>query len=471
MKGGTRMRAISVFRAAMLCLLASASVAIAQTTSTQPASGSGMISILDAAPSTYYGMMRYPKFYGDANMDRATIDGSVLHRQYLLGSLGGTRDKLAKNGLVVNAAVTQAIQGAASGDGDGATYFGSGDLWMAFDTGRARLWPGGLVYAHFEGNWGQQVAGTGALLPINGDTIMPAPPSRAALSELYLFQGLPDDFAVVAGKVDWAAFADTSPFANNERTQFMYEGLINNPLLGSFVPYTSLGGMLLKQVNAELGGGIVVTSNNTNATSAGFNKVNAQTMTYGVAANWTPKFGGRPGVYSVLVGYTTKDATNFDVDERYLTKEIIGQVPVAQKGGNYAATLTASQYLWVDPNARRSDGLPVGIGPFFRFGIAPSDRNLLDRFYSVGVGGNGGLFGRINDNWGIGWAGTHFSGDFRRDAAALGIGLDSFENAVEAFYNFALTPAVGLSVDLQSIDSAVPGKKSLVIGTRLQVDL
>jgi len=81
------MRAISVFRAGMLCLLASASVAIAQTTSTQPASGSGMISILDTAPSVYYGMMRYPKFYGDANMDRATIDGPVLGRQYLLAEL------------------------------------------------------------------------------------------------------------------------------------------------------------------------------------------------------------------------------------------------------------------------------------------------------------------------------------------------------------------------------------------------
>lgn len=29
------------------------------------------------------GMIRYPKFYGDPNMDHATIDGSFLDREYL----------------------------------------------------------------------------------------------------------------------------------------------------------------------------------------------------------------------------------------------------------------------------------------------------------------------------------------------------------------------------------------------------
>jgi len=447
------------------------SLAMAQSGAATPSGGSGMVSILDTAPSVYYGMLRYPKFYGDPNMDRATVDGSILDRQYLLGSLGGTRDTLAAKGLVIDAAVTQVVQGTVSGDGDGAKYFGSGDLWMALDTGRAGLWPGGLVYAHFEGDWGQQVKGTGALLPLNGDTIMPAAPSEAALSELYLFQGLPDGFALVAGKVDFAAFADTSPFANNERTQFLYEGLINNPILGAFVPYTSLGVMLLKQFSEELGAGVLAASNNTNALSAGFDKLSAQTMTYGLAMNWTPKFGGRPGVYSALAGYTTKATTSFDIDKRYLIGEIIGVVPVAQKGSNYAMTLTGSQYLWgVDQHAGRSDGLPVGVGPFFRFGIAPKDRNLIDQFYSVGVGGNGGLFGRVNDSWGIGWAGTHFSSDFRNDVAVLRIAVDAFENVAEAFYSVALTPAARLSFDIQNVDSAVPGRGAVVLATRLQLD-
>lgn len=65
-------------------------------------------------------------------------------------------------------------------------------------------------------------------------------------------------------------------------------------------------------------------------------------------------------------------------------------VPPAMKSDNRGLTVTASQYLWVDRNARRSDGQVVGIGPFFRYGITPKDRNLLDQFYSFGNGGIGG---------------------------------------------------------------------------------
>jgi len=448
------------------------SPAIAQSSGAPPPGGSAMISILDAAPPVYYGMMRYPKFYGDPNMDRATIDGPILDRQYLLGSLDGARDAWAKSGWVVDAGVTQAVQGVSSGSGDGAKYYGSADLWIGLDTARAKLWSKGLVFAHLEGNWGQLVQGTGAVLPLNADGIMPGSPAKFALSEFYLFQLLPDEFAAIVGKVNWAAYADTSLFANDERNQFMYEGLVNNPILGAFVPYTSLGGGLFKTFSPEIGAGIVVTANNTNALSPGFNEFSGNAMTYGLAATWTPKFDGLPGIYDVLVGYTSKNAAAFDIDERYLLGEILGLVPVAEKNGNYAATFGASQYLWVDPNARRSDRKPVGVGPFFRAGWAPKDRNVIDQFYSVGLGGYGGLFGRINDNWGIGWAGTHFSGDLRGLATGLGKKVDAFENAVEVFYNVALTPAVRIALDLQYIDSANPARdNAVVLGTRLQLDL
>ncbi len=443
-----------------------------QSSAAEPEGGKGMISILDTAPATYYGILRYPKFYGDANMDRATVDGPLGNRQYLLGSLGGARDAWAKNGWIVDAGVTQAFQGATSGDGSGGKYYGSADLWMALDTGRAGLWPGGLVFAHAEGNWGDTVTGTGAVLPLDFDATMPGAPSKFALSEFYLFQGLPHEFAAIAGKVNWAAYADASLFANDERNQFMYTGLVNNPILGSFVPYTSLGGGLFKQFSSELGMGIVVTANNTNALSSGFGKISFSAMTYGFAANWTPKFGGKPGIYDLLVGYTSKNADRFDIDPRYFVGEIVGVVPVAQKNGNYALTLGASQYLWVDNTAKRSDGKPVGIGPFFRFGWAPKDRNLIDQFYSLGIGGNGGLFGRANDNWGVGWAMTHFSGDLRGLIASFGARVDSSENVIEAYYNIALTPAVRLSLDLQHVNSANPSRdEAVVLGTRLQLDL
>ena len=79
----------------------------------------GMLSILDAAPEVYWGIKRMSKFYSDRNMDRSTIDGSILDRQYLFGSVGGLRDKAAENGLVIDGGLTQGVLGAVSGDGDG----------------------------------------------------------------------------------------------------------------------------------------------------------------------------------------------------------------------------------------------------------------------------------------------------------------------------------------------------------------
>ena len=121
---------------------------------------------------------------------------------------------------------------------------------------------------------------------------------------------------------------------------------------------------------------------------------------------------------------------------------------------------------------RRKDLPPVGIGIFGRAGWAPEDRNVIDQFYSIGIGGFGMLIpGRDHDQWGVGWARTHISDDLRDDTALLGVALDSFEHAVEAYYSFQLTPAVALTFNAQVIDSTVDSvDTAYTLGTRLQID-
>jgi hypothetical protein len=59
----------------------------------------------------------------------------------------------------------------------------------------------------------------------------------------------------------------------------------------------------------------------------------------------------------------------------------------------------------------------------------------------------------------------------RDDVGRLGIDLDSFENAFEAFYNFQLTPATHLTFNAQLIDSTVSSyDTAFTLGARLQVD-
>ncbi len=431
----------------------------------------GMISLLDVAPAVYWGIKRMPKFYGDKNMDRSTVDGPILDRQYLLGSLGGLRDKAAENGFVIDAGVTQVGLGVVSGDGDGAKYPGSADIWAAFDTGRAGLWPGGYFGFHLEGNWGRTPEGTSAFLPLSTDATMPGAAESLSLSEWYFVQGLPGGFSAIVGKLDFGGLADHTFFANDERSQFLYQGLVNNPILGAFLLYTSIGAAVNIEVNDELNLQALAISNNTDASTVGFDDLSLDTMTYAVSALWTPTFGGKPGFYNLLGGMTAKDPVNFEVSERYLLGELVGLVPVADVSENYGMLVTGSQYLTVDKGAKRHDGLPVGMGFFFRAGWTPEDRNLFYEFYSLGIGGMGGPFGRVNDKWGVGWAGSRLSGDFRGDAELLGLDFESYEHGFEAFYNLELTPAVGLSFNLQYIDGPVESVDDpVLLGTRLQFD-
>lgn len=149
-------------------------------------------------------------------------------------------------------------------------------------------------------------------------------------------------------------------------------------------------------------------------------------------------------------------------------------MPVAKKSDNYALLLNFDQYLWVkgsNPTAGRKHLPPVGIEIFGRTGWAPKDRNVIDQFYSFGAGGYGMIPGRDCDQWGLGWAGTHISSDLRNELGPLGNKLDSMGHAVEAFYNFQVTPATHLTANAQLIDSAAKSiDTAYTLGLRFQID-
>jgi len=138
--------------------------------------------------------------------------------------------------------------------------------------------------------------------------------------------------------------------------------------------------------------------------------------------------------------------------------------------GGLVVVTVAMYAVGLDALSRK--GLPpVGVGLFLRAGWEPQDRNVIDQFYSFGIGGYGGLPGRDRDQGGLGWAGTHISGDLRDDLSVLRRSANEFEHDFEAFYNFAVTPATHVSLDLEVINSASPSvDTAVVIGTRFQFD-
>lgn len=444
------------------------------------------LSLIEVAPSVYYTARRYWKFYGDEN----TTQGSLAERSNLLGNFNGTRDRLVEQGVYIDAAVTQFSQGNLSGgdrDSPDPRTNGSTDLWLWLDSGKADLWSGGALFAHYEANWGTSMNGdVGSMLPANFDATMPRannPPS-AKLSELYYMQALPGNLVASFGKQDMAAWADTNLFANNERTQFTYVGLVSNAIAGVFFPYTGVGAWLDWAPSKEHSLVGVWSQADSKAGQTGidnlFNSENAYAMQY----VYSTDIAKRPGNYLLAGAYSTEDITGFAVTRRRLffndATDLIVNVPGKERSDNYAVIGNFAQYLWVDdksaelfsarPHATkaRHHTPPLGVGVFGRAGWAPENRNAIDQFYSFGIGGYGVLIpGRDDDNWGIGWAGSHISDDLRQ----LTDTIRSWEHAFEVFYNVAVTPAVHLSLDAQSIR---PANKSAdtayALGARLQLD-
>jgi porin len=96
----------------------------------------------------------------------------------------------------------------------------------------------------------------------------------------------------------------------------------------------------------------------------------------------------------------------------------------------------------------------AGIGLFFTFGASDGDANPIRYSYNVGLGGNGVIPSRPHDTFGIGWARTEFSGNFLPFLRQrLDLGLDR-EDAVEMYYNVAVTGWLEATLDLQIIDNA-----------------
>jgi porin len=76
----------------------------------------------------------------------------------------------------------------------------------------------------------------------------------------------------------------------------------------------------------------------------------------------------------------------------------------------------------------------------------------------MGIGGNGVVPGRPRDTFGLGWARTEFSDNFvpfLRQQLQLGL---EHEDAIELYYNFAVTAWLNATVDLQVVEPGLTKK-------------
>jgi porin len=405
--------------------------------------------------------------------------GDFWSRPGLTGDWGGWRNTLAKKGINLDIDLVQSLQGLNAGgslrnqDSIRYPYGGHAEYLLNVDTGKLGLWPGGFLKIKGESQFASYLKGkdTGALLPPSAAALYPIPfDEETTLSSVVFTQFLAKFFGVYLGKID-TFDGDANAFAHEWKTQFMNTGLGVNPVLFNTIPYSTLGaGFLLLPTESVVFNFSALSPGGT-ANSAGFDELFEKGVALAAELRVAVKPFGLPGHQLIGGTWNSQTYTSLTQDPRdsvpvgsLLSGDIplgsaLSEVQIRSQSGSWAVYYNFDQFLYTT----KADG-SQGFGIFGRIGFGDRNTNILEQFYSFGVGGQGMIPGRDHDRFGIGFYYTSLSNDLP------GILLSDDEIGLELFYNIAATNWLYVTPDIQVIEPV--GKRAttaFLTGLRVQM--
>ena len=362
---------------------------------------------------------------------------------HLLGAQDGFRERLAAAGLTILADNTGFFIGNTNGGFDQTfDYAGHGDYCVIADGGTLGVRDGLYLKLRAEHRYGETIVGNVgcfisptliADLPVYGS-------EEVYLTNVLLTQELTDAVSVFAGKMD-TLDGDMNAFAHGRgKTQFSNMGFIFNPIVGATVPYSTLGaGFVVHPDDGPMVMVTVLNSTDTTATS-GFDTLFNDGMLLSAAVRVPTNFLDRPG--HQLLGGTWNSRTYTSITEAYIPYP---DVAIPTTRGSWCLYWNFDQFLFVDPADDKR-----GWGPFGRAGIADPNTSPIDAFLSFGFGGAVPGRRRRDDTCGVGWYWASASPEIGTLITAQ-FGPVGDGQGIECFYNYALTPAVRITPDLQYV--------------------
>jgi porin len=421
-----------------------------------------------------------------------TWGGDIYSRPRFTGDWGGLRDELGQKGIVLDfdlLLTPQVVMG--GGRNTGGDFWGNMDYTLDVDTQKLGLWPGGFFKVEADTGFGSNAfQDAGTIVPVNTAALLPAPDDRTtALTNATLTQFLSPQFAVTVGKLNLLDAGETE-FYGNYRTQFMNTAF-NFPMTIALLPLSTFGGgaVFLPRDDILLSG--LVLGPNGEPTSNDVGQAFHGVLILG-NGKLTVKPFGLVGHQSL--GFTWNNQNRFSLDqdpsnianlllnERFpllanpgpvLTQILASRFPnllvptqpLNRANSSWTISYTFDQYFW------QPDGDPKhGVGLFFAFGASDGNPDPIQHAYIAGIGGKGVVPGRPDDSFGIGLARTQFSNSFLpflRQEFNLGL---QREDAIEMYYNMAITPWMNLTSDLQIVSSGLNQAISPTTGQLTGID-
>jgi porin len=381
----------------------------------------------------------------------------------MTGDWGGARQELMDHGLRFDLSLTQILQRNLAGGRDyRCAYTGGADFGLKLDTGKAGLWPGGLLSVKGEAHYGKSSnLDTGVLMPVNTDALYPNPGEDLwALSELSYTQFLATWIGVTVGKF---SPRNANVFSHDETEQFMNGALCYNPVVSTTVPLSFLGaGVIVLPANGFMLSTFVFDTEGV-ADDSGFPTVWQRGTSLMQQGELTVKPFGLTGHQRVGWSWSDKERIQLSQTPRQIIHAIRrgNTEGLSRQGSDCAFFYDFDQYVYLVPGSKDR-----GVGLFGRFGCTDGEVNPVEQFYSLGVSGKGLVPGRERDTFGVGYYYVSTTDDLPR---RLQRRVDDTQG-VEVYYNVAVTPWLHVTPDLQVLDPAFEGVDTTwVAGLRVKV--
>ena len=395
------------------------------------------------------------------------------HRETMTGDWGGTRSRWKEKGIDLEFKLINFYQGIASGGtNDNSEYTGKFETTWKFDLGKVAGWK--YWSSEIKAEWrfsGPALTGTGGINIVNTAGIIPAASgSVVSVTAVNFTRIIPKDlqkgdmYVVSFGRYNLLDLVDEDFFAGGGTERFMNVAPIGPltvlrqvPLITNAVTFATVKG-------GEPRFSFTVMDPNDQSVDPGLDTLFGDGVTFAPGYNIPTKYFGKTAKHSFSGAITTKKYTPFDAIRQVI---IPGPPlnPVQPKRGSWSASYTFRQYL-VERGRRDGWGL------FSQVSIADKDTSPITRFFNIGLGGNGLIPIRRQDEFGIEYAYTDLSKVLKDNINLITFGRRSLqpEHQVEVFYNLHITPWLRLTGDLQIIRGVRPRvERAIVPGARLEM--
>jgi porin len=408
----------------------------------------------------------------------ATWGGDFSSRPRLTGDWGGLRDDLGKKGVVLDVDVLSTPMNVLSGGrSTGAETWTNIDYTLNVDTDKLGLWPGGFLRVSADTGLGTNMFHkSGAIVPVNTAALFPAPNEHTtALTNATFMQFLSEKFGLVIGKFN-TLDAGEQEFYGNYSTQFLNAAFVF-PMTLEQVPLSAYGGGVISLPTKDIVLSLIALDPNGTATSNSFsNAFNNGAMLVG-SGQLSIKPYGLVGHQNLGFSWSNKERYSLEQDPtnlavyllqtrfprlqdpgpilrqilaRFFPELLVPAGPANRESSSWSVSYALDQYVWQPPHDEKH-----GIGVFLSVGASDGNPNPIKWAFIAGVGGKG-VPSRPDDSYGVGFTRTQFSSAFIPILRnTLNLGLDH-EDAVEMYYNLAITGWLAATADLQIID---PGLK------------